>query len=73
MPAGMGAFSVKITALPAVHPVITNKLMTMWLMLIRYEYRHMLLFLKNIKRRNICLDKDNFRIYILKKEYGGCV
>ena len=45
----------------------------MRLMLIKYEYRHMLLFLKNIKSRNICLDKDNFQIYILKKEYGGCV
>jgi len=72
MPAGMGAFSAKITALPAV-PIITNKLMPIRLMLIRYEYRHMLLFLKNIKSRKICLDKDNFRIYILKKEYGGRV
>lgn len=69
----MGVFSAKTTALPAVHPIITNRLMTMRLMLIRNEYRHMLLFLKNIKTRNICLDKDNFRIYILKKEYGGCV
>jgi len=45
----------------------------MRLMLIKYEYRHMLLFLKNIKSRNICLDKDNFRIYIPINEYGGCV
>jgi hypothetical protein len=45
----------------------------MRLILIRNEYRHMLLFLKNIKSLNICLDKDTLRIYILKKEYGGCV
>lgn len=45
----------------------------MRLMLTRNEYRHMLLFLENIKSRNICLDNDIFRIYILKKEYGGCV